>query len=182
MTIEKIEEIKNLPLKDRIITNFETKKDWILDCIKKTMNEFDYARYIINKPSKSHFYNGHFILYKDFMEEYSNVKNMLLIDLRGFIIVFPIALLELIKIDELPNIRQAEAIIKFLENKYNITFDDINMYKTKLETKYSYYECANFEYIEDDKFFSDKLDRINVLYENNCKTYEDYNKTYERYQ
>lgn len=181
MITEKIEEIKNLPLKDRIITDSETKRKHILNYVEDTKNKLDYDRYIINN-TKNNFYNGHFIDYKNIIEEYSNAKDMLLIDLRGFIIVFPIALLGLIKIDELPNIHQAEAIIRLLENKYNMTFDDINMYKTKLEYKYTWYEVANYEYIENDKFFSDKLERIQVLYENNCKTYEDYNKTYERYQ
>lgn len=179
MNREKLEEIKKLPLKDRIVAYSENDVNYILNYIDRTKYRFDYARYIICNNSKSGFYNGHSIDGDAVAEEYSNMDNMLLLKTYD-IIVFPVIFLNHTKLNELPDLKYLYTIIRFLSDGYGIELDDIMTYKTKLEYKHTWSELADYENVGDYDFIADKFGRIEKLRAAHCETYDDYNRICQR--
>lgn len=177
MKFEKTKEIMELPLKDRIVSDSESGVKNVLNYIERTKEEFDYARYIMNKPSKSGFYNTHCIDGDAVIKEYSNADKMILVKMHD-IIVFPALLLNFVNYDGIPDIGFMQRFIYALYDRYWVSLDDIKTYKTKLEYTHSMSELVDYESVGDEEFLSDKLARIRKLREAGCRTYEDYNKMY----
>jgi hypothetical protein len=187
MNKENFEKLSKLSLKDRIILNpgthiYSINKEinpleYVLNYIEEHKNKFDYIRYI-DRSSKSDFYNTSFFDSESIVEEFGECKNML-VTLGGGIYVIPLYYFTFLSDEHIDNITddKVNKIAGYYYKEFGITIrESIEDYKLNLERNHTFSEAACYEHVDDWKFRKDKDARIKYLQENNCQTYEDYNR------